>query len=307
MDLFNLLISALGQGFVYAPMALGVFVSFRVLNTPDLTVDGSFVFGMTACAAVTVAGHPIGGVLAGILAGALAGLVTGLLQTRLRLNPILSGILTMTGLYTVNYAVLGGQSNLYLQSTPEGGTPVPSNTIYKMFGSGDASSLLLSVLLVAAACAGLIVFFKTRSGMAVRATGDNEEMVRSSSINADLSRVGGIMLSNALVGFSGAMLCQQQRYADLGCGSGMLVVGLASVIIGQALFGRHSVSLGILSAAVGSVVYRFILQLAYQIDMPSYTVKLLSVIIVVAALSLPLAKQNLSLAKARRAGKGETK
>mgnify|MGYP003376714491 CR=1 FL=1 len=290
MDLFNLLISALGQGFVYAPMALGVFVSFRVLNTPDLTVDGSFVFGMTACAAVTV-----------------AGLVTGLLQTSLRLNPILSGILTMTGLYTVNYAVLGGQSNLYLQSTPEGGAPVPSNTIYKMFGSGDASSLLLSVLLVAAACAGLIVFFKTRSGMAVRATGDNEEMVRSSSINADLSRVGGIMLSNALVGFSGAMLCQQQRYADLGCGSGMLVVGLASVIIGQALFGRHSVSLGILSAAVGSVVYRFILQLAYQIDMPSYTVKLLSVVIVVAALSLPLAKQNLSLAKARRAGKGETK
>ncbi len=307
MDLFNLLISALGQGFVYAPMALGVFVSFRVLNTPDLTVDGSFVFGMTACAAVTVAGHPIGGILAGILAGALAGLVTGLLQTSLRLNPILSGILTMTGLYTVNYAVLGGQSNLYLQSTPEGGAPVPSNTIYKMFGSGDVSSLLLSVLLVAAACAGLIVFFKTRSGMAVRATGDNEEMVRSSSINADLSRVGGIMLSNALVGFSGAMLCQQQRYADLGCGSGMLVVGLASVIIGQALFGRHSVSLGILSAAVGSVVYRFILQLAYQIDMPSYTVKLLSVVIVVAALSLPLAKQNLSLAKARRAGKGETK
>ena len=307
MDLFNLLISALGQGFVYAPMALGVFVSFRVLNTPDLTVDGSFVFGMTACAAVTVAGRPIGGILAGILAGALAGLVTGLLQTSLRLNPILSGILTMTGLYTVNYAVLGGQSNLYLQSTPEGGAPVPSNTIYKMFGSGDVSSLLLSVLLVAAACAGLIVFFKTRSGMAVRATGDNEEMVRSSSINADLSRVGGIMLSNALVGFSGAMLCQQQRYADLGCGSGMLVVGLASVIIGQALFGRHSVSLGILSAAVGSVVYRFILQLAYQIDMPSYTVKLLSVVIVVAALSLPLAKQNLSLAKARRAGKGETK
>lgn len=307
MDLFNLLISALGQGFVYAPMALGVFVSFRVLNTPDLTVDGSFVFGMTACAAVTVAGYPIGGILAGILAGALAGLVTGLLQTSLRLNPILSGILTMTGLYTVNYAVLGGQSNLYLQSTPEGGAPVPSNTIYKMFGSGDVSSLLLSVLLVAAACVGLIVFFKTRSGMAVRATGDNEEMVRSSSINADLSRVGGIMLSNALVGFSGAMLCQQQRYADLGCGSGMLVVGLASVIIGQALFGRHSVSLGILSAAVGSVVYRFILQLAYQIDMPSYTVKLLSVVIVVAALSLPLAKQNLSLAKARRAGKGETK
>ena len=307
MDLFNLLISALGQGFVYAPMALGVFVSFRVLNTPDLTVDGSFVFGMTACAAVTVTGHPIGGILAGILAGALAGLVTGLLQTSLRLNPILSGILTMTGLYTVNYAVLGGQSNLYLQSTPEGGAPVPSSTIYKMFGSGDVSSLLLSVLLVAAACVGLIVFFKTRSGMAVRATGDNEEMVRSSSINADLSRVGGIMLSNALVGFSGAMLCQQQRYADLGCGSGILVVGLASVIIGQALFGRHSVSLGILSAAVGSVVYRFILQLAYQIDMPSYTVKLLSVVIVVAALSLPLAKQNLSLAKARRAGKGETK
>ena len=300
MDLFNLLISALGQGFVYAPMALGVFVSFRVLNTPDLTVDGSFVFGMTACAAVTVAGHPIGGILAGILAGALAGLVTGLLQTSLRLNPILSGILTMTGLYTVNYAVLGGQSNLYLQSTPEGGTPVPSNTIYKMFGSGDASSLLLSVLLVAAACAGLIVFFKTRSGMAVRATGDNEEMVRSSSINADRMRTLGVMLANTLVALSGALLCHQQRYADLNCGSGMLVMGLVSVIIGQVLGGRRGVVAGLLSAAGGSLIYRMVLQLAYRMDMPSYYVKLLSTLIVIVALTLPRLRKEL----ARRMKKG---
>ena len=313
MSITSLLVSALGQGVLYAPMALGVFVAFCILNTPDLTVDGSFVFGMTVCALVTVAGHPVLGILAGTLAGALAGLITGVLQTTFKIHPILSGILTMTGLYTVNYAVLGGQSNLYLQSMADNGSgaavPTPSATIYKLFGAlageGDGAALVLSTLITLAVGVLLAVFFKTRPGIAIRATGDNEEMVRSSSINADASRTVGIMLANALVGLSGALLCQQQRYADLGCGSGMMVVGLASVIIGQALFGRRGVSVAILSAVVGSVLYRIILQLAYQINMPSYTVKLLSVVIVVAALSLPLAKGRLALARSRRAQDAE--
>ena len=249
MSYLGMLISALGQGTVYAPMALGVFIAFRILNTPDLTIDGSFVFGMAVCALVTVAGHPILALFAGSMAGMLAGLVTGFLQTKLRINPILSGILTMTGLYTVNYLVLGGQSNLYLQSMKvnESGASVPvaSRTIYKMFKvdeNGDLSALLLSALIVALCMALLAVFFKTRPGIAIRATGDNEEMVRSSSINADLYRSVGIMVANGLVALSGAMLCQEQRYADLGNGSGMLVVGLASVIIGQALFGKRGVT-----------------------------------------------------------------
>jgi len=312
MPYLDMLVSALGQGTVYAPMAAGVFIAFRILNTPDLTIDGSFVFGMTVCAVVAVAGHPILAILAGALAGALAGLVTGFLQTKLRINPILSGILTMTGLYTVNYVVLGGQSNLYLQRmvTNAAGAQVPeaSRTIYKMFSAsdnGDLSSLLLSALIVVVCSAALAVFFKTRTGIAIRATGDNEEMVRSSSINADFTRTVGIMLANALVALSGAMLCQLQRYADLGNGSGMLVVGLASVIIGQALFGRRGVTSGLVSAVVGSEIYRIILQAAYQIDMPSYTVKLLSALIVTAALALPLAKEKSLAWRRRRAGAGE--
>jgi putative ABC transport system permease protein len=312
MSYLDMLLSALGQGTVYAPMALGVFVAFRILNTPDLTIDGSFVFGMTVGALVTVAGHPILALPAGALAGMLAGLVTGFLQTKLRINPILSGILTMTGLYTVNYMVLGGQSNLYLQSMlpNKSGVPAPvaSRTVYKMFavaGNGDVSALLLSALIMALCVTLLAVFFKTRPGIAIRATGDNEEMVRSSSIDADLYRTIGIMLANGLVALSGAMLCQEQRYADLGNGSGMLVVGLASVIIGQALFGKRGVTAGLVSAVVGSEIYRIILQAAYQIDMPSYTVKLLSAAIVTVALVLPLVKEKSLVWNRRRSGERE--
>lgn len=299
MPYLDLLISALGQGTIYAPMALGVFIAFRILNTPDLTIDGSFVFGMTACAVVTIAGHPILALLVGAIAGMLAGLATALLQTKLRITPILSGILTMTGLYTINYMVLGGQSNLYLQSlsTNETGVkaPMASKTIYRIFhitANDDLSVVILSGIVVAACVIFLALFFKTRWGISIRATGDNEEMVRSSSINADMTRSVGIIMANGFVALSGAMLCQSQRYADLGNGSGMLVVGLASVIIGQALFGRHGVTAGLVSAVAGSEIYRVILQIAYRIDMPSYMVKLLSASIVALALALPLVKEK---------------
>ena len=307
MNTVSLIISALSQGMIYAPMALGVFVAFRILKTPDLTIDGSFVAGMCACAVVTIAGHPYLALLCGLLVGALAGLITGLLQTKLGINAILSGILTMTGLYTVNFMMLGGQSNLYLQRSVVNSagveSKVASDTLYKSFRAlmvsltgnrkfdNNLSALIVTAVIVVFVAAVLAVFFRTRCGMAIRATGDNEEMVRSSSINADRSRVLGIMVSNALVALSGALLCEQQRYADLNFGSGMLVVGLASVIIGQVFFGLRGVTLGIISAAAGSLVYRLILQFAYKIDMPSYAVKLLSAVIVVIALILPRVKR----------------
>ena len=307
MIVYNMLLSALSQGMLYAPMALGVFVTFRILKTPDLTVDGSFVFGMTACAAVTIAGHPVLALLVGALAGALAGLFTALLQTKVKIEPILAGILVAAGLYTVNYAVLGGQSNLYLQyeTVNAAGAPVneASPTIYKNFaallsGAGgvlqdtNAQVLVLTLAIVAVLTAALGVFFFTRPGMAIRATGDNEEMVRSSSINADLTRTAGVMLANALVALSGALLCQQQRYADLNCGSSMLVMGLAAVIIGRALFGDRGVVGGLVSAVAGSLLYRMVVQAAYQVEMPSYAVKLLSTLIVVCALALPLLRRG---------------
>lgn len=295
----DMLISALGQGFIYAPMALGVFLSFSILKTPDLSVEGSFVFGMTVCAAAAIAGHPAAALLLGALAGALAGAVTGFLQTKLKIEAILSGILTMTGLYTVNYAMLGGQSNRYLQRSEVNAVGVevmnPVKTVYKSFhkalgGSLDSavSACILTGILVLFTTVLLIVFFRTRQGMAIIATGDNEEMVRSSSINADLARTGGIMLANALVGFSGALLCQFQQYADLNCGTGIMVMGLASVVIGTTLFGRRSITRQVIAAAAGSLIYRIILQAAYKVDMPSYFVKLLSVLIVIAALAVPM-------------------
>ena len=316
MNALSLIVSALSQGMIYAPMAMGVYVAFRILNTPDLTIDGSFVAGMCVCAVVTIAGHPLLALVCGMLAGALAGLITGFLQTRGGINAILSGILTMTGLYTVNFMMLGGQSNLYLQRTELNSagveTQVSSDTLYKSFRAllveltgnrqfdANLSALIITAVIVALAAAALAVFFLTRTGMAIRATGDNEEMVRSSSINADRSRVLGIMVANALVAFSGALLCEQQRYADLNFGSGMLVVGLASVIIGQVFFGDRGVTPGIISAATGSLVYRLILQLAYKIDMPSYGVKLLSAVIVVLALSIPKIRRVIAEKRAER-------
>ena len=264
---------------------------------------------MTACAAITIAGHPVLALFVGAAAGALAGFFTALLQTKLEVEPILSGILVAAGLYTVNYAVLGGQSNLYLQHdiVNAAGSPVKeaSLTVYKGFFSlfsgvdsplldGNAQVLLLTLAIVVLLTAALGVFFFTRPGMAIRATGDNEEMVRASSINADLARTAGVMLANSLVALSGALLCQQQRYADLNCGSSMLVMGLASVIIGQVLFGDRGMVGSLISAVGGSLVYRVVIQAAYKVNMPSYTVKLLSTLIVVCALAVPLAKRKLA-------------
>ena len=241
--------------------------------------------------------------------GALAGLFTALLQTKLRVEPILSGILVSTGLYTVNFAVLGDQSNLYLQSQVQNASGAmvnaSSKTVYRLFGAlslcakgflkeTNAQVLVLTFAIAAVLVILLSVFFFTRPGMAIRATGDNEEMVRSSSINADLTRTAGVILANALVALSGALLCQQQRYADLGCGNGMLVMGLASVIIGQALVGQRGVICGPISAADGSLLYRVVLQIAYKANMPSYAVKLLSALIVVLALSMPLIQKKLT-------------
>jgi len=253
---------------------------------------------MTACVVVTIAGHPILGLVAGTLAGAAAGLCTGLLQTKLKIEPILSGILTMTGLYTVNYTILGGQSNRYLQYEAKNSLGVtvnkPADTVYKIFQrafgkdmSSGMTAFLLTMIIVIVTCAVLVTFFRTRDGMAIIATGDNEEMVRSSSINADVSRIGGVMISNALVAFSGALLCQYQKYADLNCGNGMLVMGLASVIIGLTFFSNHSVTIQAVGVVLGSLLYRIIIQIAYKIDMPSYAVKLLSAVIVVIALVIP--------------------
>lgn len=285
------IIGSFQLGLLYAAMAMGVYITFRILDIADLTVDGSFVTGMATAAVVTVsANSPVFGILAGTLAGGAAGLVTGLLLTKVKVPPILAGIITMTGLYTINMFIMDEKSNLSL---------VGKDTIFTKFCklssfNDEVDKLILSALIIAAVALILTVFFKTRPGMAIRATGDNEEMVRSSSINADVSKCLGIAIANACVGLSGALICQYQMFSDVGYGTGMVVIGLASIIIGETICGKRGVGIGILSACVGSAVYRIIIALALRFEIfPSYALKLISAVIVALSIAIPVLKQAL--------------
>jgi len=296
----TLLVGSLHLGLIYALMALGITITFRILNTPDLTTDGSFTLGMAVSASFAVMGMPGCGILAGILAGGAAGTVTGLLQTLLGIHPILSGILTMSGLYSVNLYVLGARSNVSLLGTMHLFTKA---TAFFPHVNKDIVRLVVALALCMACLAVLIWFFRTHLGLCIRAAGDNDDMVRASSINVNIVRVIAIALSNSCVAFSGAVAAQYQGYADIGSGGGMMVVGLASVIIGEVFFvglSRRSVTAGFAAAVCGSVIYRLIIALALKSNIfPAYALKLVSALIVAAALSLPAVKARIQLARNR--------
>lgn len=287
---------SLQLGFIYGLLALGIYISFRILNLPDLTADGSFTLGLSVCAAMTVSGHPYIGLIAAFVAGAAAGGVTGLLTTRLGIHPILSGILTMSGLYSVNLFVLGNRSNLSLI----GADGVFSDIQSALPGLGkDGARTLVALVLCFVATAALAWLFKTHLGLCIRATGDNAEMVRASSINSRATTVISLCLSNAFIALSGAVLAQYQGFADISSGVGIVVVGLASVIIGEVFFGRRSVAIGLISAIAGSIIYRFIVAAAMKTSVfPAYALKLVSAVIVIAALSLPAIQRTIERKKA---------
>lgn len=287
---------------MYALLAMGVYISFRVLNVPDLTAEGSFTFGVTVSTMVSVAGYPWLGLLAGLLAGMLAGIITGQLQTRVGIHPILAGILTMSGLYSVNLFVMGSAPNVNIpmslfkqlfrslptvskKADPELWAYV--NTMKQLIETGVALTLCLLVFVA------LVWFFRTHMGLCIRATGNNEAMVRSSSINSGRMRVVGLAVANGCIGLSGAIIAQYQGYGDVSSGVGILVVGLASVIIGEALFGRRSVTVGFVSAIVGSLIYRFFIALALTIPwLPAYFLRLISAVIVGIALAIPMLRET---------------
>ena len=293
----TLAIGSLQLGLIYGLLALGIYISFRLLNIPDLTADGSFTLGLSVSAAMTVAGHPFLGILLAIAAGAAAGAVTGILQTKLEIHPILAGILTMSSLYSVNLIVLGSRSNLSL---------IGSDTLFSQILAGLPldKELVKTVipLLLCSICAGLLIwFFKTHLGLCIRATGNNEDMVRASSINVDAMKIIALAVSNACVGLSGAVLAQYQGYADISSGIGIVVVGLASAIIGEAIFGRRSVTIGLISAIFGSLLYRFIIAMALKSSIfPAYALRIVSAAIVVIALSIPVIKRQIRLNSMRK-------
>lgn len=291
-----IVLSALELGCIYALVAMALFLSFRVLNIADMTTDGAFTLGCAVSATMAVAGHPVLGLFAAMLAGSAAGFVTSLLQTRLGVPSILAGIITNTGLYTVNLAVMGFSSNVPMLKT---------NTIFTMLedalGEELPTKLLLVALIAAIVCALLILFLGTRLGLSIRATGDNPDMVRASSINTAFTITVGLCIANALTALSGAVLAQYQRSADINLGTGMVVIGLASLIIGETLFGRGGLWTRAVAAVAGSIIYRFIIALAMRANLPSEALKLISAIIVVLAISAPAIKKGVAFQRRRHA------
>ena len=291
-----IVMSALELGCIYALVAMALFLSFRVLNIADMTTDGAFTLGCAVSATMAVAGHPVLGLFAAMIAGSAAGFITALLQTRLGVPSILAGIITNTGLYTINLAVMGFSSNVPMLKT---------NTIFTMLedlmGEGLPTKLLLSAVITVVVCALLILFLGTRLGLSIRATGDNPDMVRASSINTAFTITVGLCVANSLTGLSGAVLAQYQRSADINLGTGMVVIGLASLIIGETLFGHGGLWTKAISAVVGSIIYRFIIAIAMRANLPSEALKLISAIIVVLAISMPAIKKGIAFQRRRYA------
>ena len=272
--------SALELGFIYALVALALFLSFRVLNIADMTTDGAFTLGCAVSATVALAGHPWLALPAAMAAGACAGVVTALLQTKWGVPSILAGIITNTGLYTVNLAVMCFSSNVNM---------LRAATIFTVF---PGSKLILAIIVTVTMAALLAVFLSTRLGLSIRATGDNPDMVRASSINTGLTITIGLALSNSITALSGAVLAQYQKTADINLGTGMVIIGLASLIIGETVFRRGKLWVKILSAVVGCILYRFIIALALRLDLPSECLKLVSAVIVAVAIALPTIKKT---------------
>ena len=274
------ILSALELGCIYALVALALYLSYRTLNIADMTTDGAFTLGCAVSATLAVAGHPILAIPAAMIAGALAGFVTAFLQTKMKIPSILAGIITNTGLYTVNLAVMGFSSNVNM---------LKSATVFTMVKPllGTFYRLIPGALIAVVAALLLIAFLRTRLGLSIRATGDNPDMVRASSINTAFTITVGLCVANALTALSGAVLAQYQRTADINLGTGMVIIGLASLIIGDTLTPKGRVHTKILGALAGSVIYRFIIAIALRLDLPSECLKLISAVIVALAIGLP--------------------
>ena len=278
-------INALELGCIYSLVALALFLSFRVLNIADMTTNGAFTLGCAVSATVALAGHPFLAFPAAMLAGAAAGFITALLQTKFRIPSILAGIITDTGLYTVNLAVMGFSSNVSLMKK------TTLFTILKPY-LGIYYRLIPTAIITVLAAVLMVLFLKTRLGLSIRATGDNPDMVRASSINTSFTITVGLCIANACTALSGALLAQYQKTADINLGGGMVIIGLASLIIGEAVLPKGKLWLKALGAIIGSIAYRFIIAIALRMDLPSECLKLISAVIVALAIGLPGLKKG---------------
>jgi len=297
MGLILAMQGAAAQGVLWGIMTLGLYITFKILDFADMTVDGSFALGGSLSAILIVHGlNPYLSLLLAAAVGSLAGLITGVLSTKLKIPGLLAGILTMIALYSINIRIMG-QAN-----TPLLGVKTILSAPAALLGlNKTVSSLVIGVTFSAAIIAAMYWFFGTELGCAIRATGTNERMVRAQGVNTDTTKIIALMISNALVALSGALVAQSQGYADVGMGTGTIVIGLASIIIGEVIFGRRfSFWYRLLSVVLGSVIYRIIIAVVLQLGLKSTDLKLLTAVIVAGALALPVLKGYVAAAKKRR-------
>ena len=297
MSVLLAMFSAVAQGMLWAMLALGVYITFRLLDFADLTCEGSFAMGACISAVMTVTYHmnPFISLIFGFLGGAIAGTVTGLLNTKLKIPPILAGILSMISLYSINLRIMSDKANLPI-NVREDGVERMVTLVQKLLP--ESIRTMSQTTTVIAACIGVIFcvlsvavlywFFGTELGSAIRATGNNEKMIRALGVNTDHMKLVALALSNGFIALSGSLVAQNQKLADVGSGTGAIVIGLASIVIGEVLFAKAtSFKWRLIGIIVGSIVYRMIVAIVLQLGMRSSDLKLLTAILVAVALSVP--------------------
>ncbi|HJA25372.1 MAG TPA: ABC transporter permease [Candidatus Fournierella merdigallinarum] len=294
-----LLQSAVEQGFIYALVALALYLSYRVLDIADLTTDGTFVLGSAVSAVVAAAGHPALGLVLAFAAGGAAGFVTAFLHTRMKVQAILAGIITMTGLYTINLWTMGNRADLPLLKV---------DTVFTwaagVFGA-QWNKLILAALITVGVGVLLALFLKTQLGLSIRATGDNRDMVSASSIDPAFTITVGLCIANGCTALSGGVLAQYQMSSSMSLGTGVVVIGLASLIIGEMFTRRGGVWRGVIAAIVGSIVYRVLMVFALRTSANPSNLKLISAVIVAVAISWPALSGWVRLTKRKLAARGK--
>ncbi len=289
-------LSAISQGVIWSIMALGLYITFRMLKFSDLTVDGSFTTGGAISAVLIVNGvNPALSLLLALVGGMVAGFITGFLHTRMKISPLLSSILTQIGLYSINLRIMGKPNQALLKV----------ETVFKQFTgltkiSDPYGSLLLAALITAVLILLLYWFFGTELGSSIRATGDNPSMVRALGVNTKATIMVGLVLGNGLVALSGGLLAQSQGFADMDMGTGAIVIGLATIIIGEVLFLKRNFLQRFIGVVVGSIIYRGIIAIVLQLKVESQDLKLFTAIIVALALWIPVATDQYRARRARK-------
>lgn len=289
--------SALELGLIYSLVALALFISFSVLDIADLSTDGCFTLGCAVCASLTLAGHPILGLFGAMAAGICSGFVTAFLQTQLGIASILAGIIVNTGLYTINIAVMGFSSNINLFNCESVFTWAKESI------GGTWYKLIIVAVIVALIGTMVALFLNTRLGLSIRATGDNPDMVKASSINTKFMITIGLCVANALTGLSGGLLAQYQKSCDINLGTGMVTIALASLIIGETLLGKGSIRRRVFGVVLGSCLYRFIVAIALRLNVPAESLKLVSALIVAIAIAFPYLQKQVLAGKQKKISK----